>query len=155
MYNILTKTCIEVTLIWSLTVLGILPQVGVSSSRRKFPRLTEAAVSDPSRASTWKRVRLRSLWAGLASFELACGWLVVTWEVELGCYNRLASAAATGRDARLHPKRATYLGTWTTLTFDRRAWGYKGPGALFLLPVWSWHEWVIKGLKITSREWKV
>lgn len=41
----LSLNSIQVTFIWSLTVLGILAQVGVSSSRRKVPRLTEAAVS--------------------------------------------------------------------------------------------------------------
>lgn len=47
--------------------------------------------------------------------------------------NRLASAATSGRHARLHPQTATRVSSWAALNFGRAAGGYKGPDALFLL----------------------
>lgn len=110
-------------------------------AEERFPGWRRLQWADPSGASTWIRTRLRSHWAGLASFKPGL-WLAGPWwrgRPSLVAITA-AGAATTGREAQLHPERATYLSTWTPLNFDPRAWGYKRPTALFLLSVWSW--WV-------------
>lgn len=95
-----------VLLFWAswLRLVGELQQNGM------FPRRTKAAVGDSQQnlqliksAPPLLQVDSR---AGVVSFELACGALAVTWEVQLGYYHaRLRSRL----DPQLHPKTITCL----------------------------------------------
>lgn len=94
-----------------------------------------------SALAAWLKGRADVLWTG---------WLVLTWEVELGCCD---GPARRPLGAQLHPK--SYLSQHLSLAelWSERSRLYR-PDALFLFPVWRWREsWaVVKSLKITSRE---
>lgn len=65
--------------------------VGELQQKKVFPRLTEAAVADSQQnlhlIKNAAPLSLADTRAGLASFELVCRALTVTWDVELGYYH--------------------------------------------------------------------
>lgn len=97
---------------WSLTVLGILAQVGGRAPAERnvsqtdqgcSGRLPAESPADKERSST----PAGGLKGRVVSFELACGALAVTWEVQLGYYHaRLRSGLDHSSTQRQSPVSA-------------------------------------------------
>lgn len=86
---------------WSLTVLGILAQVGGRAPAERNVSQTDQGCSgrlpEPPVDKEHSSTPAGGLKGSVVSFELACGALAVTWEVQLGCYHtRLRSDNPAG-----------------------------------------------------------
>lgn len=124
-----------------------------------FPRQTKAAVADSQQnlqliksAPPLLQVDSRAGWCPLNSPAGHWQWRgrfsLVT--ITLGCAVTTRQGHA-GLEPQFHPKTITCLSTWKAATFDRSVRAYISPDALFMLPVWRWHEWVMGPRKEDKR----
>lgn len=144
-----------VLLFWAswLRLVGELQQNGM------FPRRTKAAVADSQ-----QNLQLIKSALPLLQVDSRVGWCPLNspaehwqWRGRFSLVTITLCCAATtwqghaGLDPQLHPKTITCLSTWNAATFDRSVWAYISPDALFMLPVWRWHEWVMGPCKEDKR----
>lgn len=102
---------------WSLTVLGILAQVGGRAPAERNVSQTDQGCSgrlpaEPPADKERSSAPAGGLKGRVVSFELACGALAVTWVVQLGYYHtrlRSGNPAGTRRAGPTAPPKDNHL----------------------------------------------